>query len=150
MEILAVEGVERTVEQLRSRCNQNSFPNVKISVCHGLVGLRAGNAYIYDGLYANTDTVVKEGGRRSCNPFRNAYAVASAFVDIEQFLPPDCMMDLIKCETHDDHGAIHKRLTVSCKFGGAHPSWFDVGKANERKRCDSFGDSASVNQPVAA
>lgn len=97
--ILAVEGVKRTADELRRRCGgRNVTPNVEVSVCHGLVGRRSGRAFIYDSTQAHQNHVVADGGARSNLPVRNAFAVESDYLDIEQLTPAEAPIDLVKCD----------------------------------------------------
>ncbi len=95
--LLAVEGSSRIFTELKGRCSANVFDG-DLTLFHGLIGRKKGEAYLYESGYACANMVVPNGGRRSKLPFRNAYALPSRYIDVDALVGPEHAIDLIKSD----------------------------------------------------
>ncbi len=98
LQVLAIEGVRRTADELRRRCEQNRAAALDVTVVHGLAGERTGTAFIYDSEQSHLNCVVGDGQIRSTNRLRNAHAVEGKYVDVEAVLADASPIDLLKCD----------------------------------------------------
>jgi FkbM family methyltransferase len=104
LEIVAVEAVPRIFQILKHNL-QSPGGEVSLSLHQGLVGERSGTAQIYDQPYGCANTVVPSNGKTSMLPFRGAHAIQSAYLDLENILPPGLAIDLLKCDIEGSESA---------------------------------------------
>jgi FkbM family methyltransferase len=105
LEIIAVEGVERTFRTLTSNLAVLGDARTSVALHRGLVGQRSGAGWIYDSAYAGANTVVAVNGKTSAMRFRGAHAVASSYIDLESILPPAAEIGLLKCDIEGSEAA---------------------------------------------
>jgi FkbM family methyltransferase len=118
--VYSVEGATREFRQLERRVEQPAVRG-KVRPIHGLVGNRSGRGIISRG-HEHTNEVVESGD-----------GDAVAYVDLEELLPPDCEIDLLKCDIEgseepfiENYGALLRRVRVA--VFELHGDRCDVGR----------------------
>jgi len=105
--ITAVEGVPRVWRLLRRNLQSLDTIGSSLTAHLGIVGgQRNGVANIYDGTYRGANTVVPKGGPISRLPFRGAHAVTGRYIDLDDIVPRDAIVDLLKCDIEGSEGAL--------------------------------------------
>jgi FkbM family methyltransferase len=138
LELVAIEGYPSLFVELEERLAPHRGNGVASLVAkQGLVGRRSGKGMIYSSVFNScTNTVVREGGRTSKNILLGRHAEDSAYLDLDQLIPPAGAIDLIKCDIEGSEldflrtyeGTLRRTRLLMIEF---HPGHCDVGTCRE-------------------
>src|SRR5712692_944904 len=98
LEVFAVEASANLFADLERRLSGRGDENVKLLLKNGLVGRRTGKAMFHSSWFNSATNQVSRDHKVSRNPLLNRYAEVCEYTDLEQFLPAECEIDLIKCD----------------------------------------------------
>jgi FkbM family methyltransferase len=98
LEVFAVEGSPSLFADLERRLSGSEYKNVTLLLKNGLVGRRTGRAMFHSSWFSSCTNQVSRDQKVSRNPLLNRYAEEGEYIDLEQFLPARCALDLIKCD----------------------------------------------------
>jgi FkbM family methyltransferase len=100
LELIAVEGSPSVFVDLERRLSMHrGTRGISLTVRQALIGRRSGKGMIYSSLvHSCTNTVVREGGKTSGNILLGRHAEDSAYLDLDELIPPAGPVDLIKCD----------------------------------------------------
>jgi len=100
LELIAIEGSPSLFVELKQRlANYLDSRDLSLTAKQGLVGRRSGKGMIYSSVFHScTNTVVRPGGKTSTNILLGRHAEDSAYLDLDELIPPGGAVDLIKCD----------------------------------------------------
>jgi FkbM family methyltransferase len=100
LELVAIEGARSLFPDLERRLATYSTerPHINLTVKSGLVGLRAGKAMFHPSILNSCTASVARNNHISKTRLRASYAEECSYVDLEELIPPDAVVDLIKCD----------------------------------------------------
>ncbi|HXM40083.1 MAG TPA: FkbM family methyltransferase [Bryobacteraceae bacterium] len=100
LELTLVEGSPSLFADLKERLSGfRSADGISLIARQGLVGRRNGKGMIYSSLFHScTNAVVREGGKTSGNIFLGRHAEDSEYLDLDELVPTEGIIDLIKCD----------------------------------------------------
>src|SRR5262249_31896322 len=95
-----IEGAANLIPDLQRRLANYSAERARINltVKSGLVGLRAGKAMFYPSIFNSCTAGVARNDRISKNRLRASYAEECPYLDLEELVPAETVVDLIKCD----------------------------------------------------
>lgn len=143
LELLVVEGSPNLVADLEQRLVRHSDERVsiKLNVRGGLVGLRAGKAMYHTSIFNSCTAGVARDNHVSRNRLLNSFAEECEYLDLEQLVHPNAMVDLIKCDIEGSEfdflenysDLLRRTRLLAIEF---HPYHCDVSAC--RKLLDSY------------
>jgi FkbM family methyltransferase len=98
LRLVAVEASSHVFAELQRRFATPLEESIELILKGGLVGPRSGRTMFRSSMFSSHVNGVARSGRVSRIRLLDRYAEERAYVDLEEFVDPHAMIDLIKCD----------------------------------------------------